>query len=258
MLCKLNTRVQQLGQNLGLLHSCDSDCFSFSEVCSALAASTLSQDREALRRALFWPRWCPSSLLWMVTSLCLVCAPQSSLSNEVCLYLQGLANFAATQARMVTTCSFAKVIELVFVWFVRQTKSCIFKCAWTCTSSTRMSRDLSSTVKWTSFWLCCAYLQEYIGALRVALKLNDPTLVANVFSACEELCLVQPDTESEKGKVLHRRCCSRASNAYRKVCVCVWAFFQQSPTLSYMAQDRLVQKQMAFMQLDFGHWTFLF
>lgn len=116
-----------------------------------------------------------------------------------------------------------------------------------------MSRDLSSTVKWTSFWLCCAYLQEYIGALRVALKLNDPTLVANVFSACEELCLVQPDTESEKGKVLHRRCCSRASNAYRKVCVCVWAFFQQSPTLSYMAQDRLVQKQMAFMQLDFGH-----
>ena len=27
--------------------------------------------------------------------------------------------------------------------------------------------------------------QEYPGALRVALKLNDPTLVASVFGACE-------------------------------------------------------------------------
>ena len=33
----------------------------------------------------------------------------------------------------------------------------------------------------------CICNQEYIGALRVALKLNDPTLVANVFSACEVL-----------------------------------------------------------------------
>eukprot|EP00913_Durusdinium_trenchii_P025165 g23624.t1 len=123
--------------------------------------------------------------------------------GRVCLYLQGLANFAATQADKVMYLQVCMNLYLKY--------------------------------------------KDYIGALRVALKLNDPTLVANVFSACEELCLVQPDTESEKGKVLHRRCCSRASNAYRKVCVCVWAFFQQSPTLSYMAQDRLVQKQMAFM-----------
>lgn len=35
-------------------------------------------------------------------------------------------------------------------------------------------------------FLCLLFMsQEYPGALRVALKLNDPTLVASVFGACE-------------------------------------------------------------------------
>lgn len=62
--------------------------------------------------------------------------------SRVCLYLQGLANFAATQADKVMYFQVCMNLYLKY--------------------------------------------KEYPGALRVALKLNDPTLVANVFSACED------------------------------------------------------------------------
>lgn len=62
--------------------------------------------------------------------------------SRVCLYLQGLANFAATQADKVMYLQVCMNLYLKY--------------------------------------------KEYPGALRVALKLNDPTLVANVFSACED------------------------------------------------------------------------